>query len=740
MLQQSKVFGALMLSASQPASSSQQQLMLNGSQDGLTTQATSAHTPDPAGAAASEQWVDKHEPHSPDDLVVHKRKVGEVTDWLTGYQDSRAAHPTRVLLVTGPPGCGKSATLRVCAASLNIEVLEWAAPTPTLWDDYQYQAGAGVGYSSKLDEFDRFVTRCKFAALPLASESGRQHPGARAARQPPQQQRQSLASQQPPSQQHQQHGLQRQRQQPRLKLLLVDDLPYVGDAQRRARLAAALQDLAFTARSPVVVITTTEQGSNSSSTRSGCAGRYGAAAVGITSQGLHKDLLAILERAGAATINFNPVTANMIMKALHAIADKEGFTLDPDTADGIAQAAAGDLRSAVQNLQLLYQRQAPGKSQAAAAGSKKGKGKAPRRPHKPVKDADAIVAAEAAKQKAARHMSRDQQLSVYHAIGKILHYKRHKPEEQQQAATQQQQLQRQHGGIDLMNANDDQHQPAAALSQAAGCGIATSKWWYRSPIELDPESIVQGSGLEPVQVAAFLAENYTHFLADDAMQEAANAAAYLSHAGYLACYRNTAASTFGFWDEEDTVAGTVQAAASISVAARGLLFSNTNPAPSRWLPLKGPSCNLPDKAAAGNLVKLSQAVQKLQDSWQDAGPLQHQAIVTLAGQLLHPGRQERAAQVLPYLQVLCRHQQRLWLHHVLPKSWWYLWNGEVAERQSWAVQAHTAPVAIRAALLAAAAHVHGADGAVWQDRLTHIDAQAPHSSADEVEGIETHSD
>jgi preprotein translocase subunit SecG len=31
------------------------------------------------------------------------------------------------------------------------------------------QAGAGVGYSSKLDDFDVFVTRCKFAALPLKS-------------------------------------------------------------------------------------------------------------------------------------------------------------------------------------------------------------------------------------------------------------------------------------------------------------------------------------------------------------------------------------------------------------------------------------------------------------------------------------------------------------------------------------------------------------------------------------------
>ena len=42
---------------------------------------------------------------------------------------------------TGPSGCGKSATLRVLASSLGFEVVEWNAPVPTLWADYQYQVG-----------------------------------------------------------------------------------------------------------------------------------------------------------------------------------------------------------------------------------------------------------------------------------------------------------------------------------------------------------------------------------------------------------------------------------------------------------------------------------------------------------------------------------------------------------------------------------------------------------------------
>jgi hypothetical protein len=51
------------------------------------------------------------------------------------------------------------------------------------------------------------------------------------------------------------------------------------------------------------------------------------------------------------------------------------------------------------------------------------------------------------------------------------------------------------------------------------------------PLRLDPEAVLSGSGLEALQVAAFLSENYTRLMADDAMDEAAEAAAHLSDSG-----------------------------------------------------------------------------------------------------------------------------------------------------------------------------------------------------------------
>ncbi|WIA32153.1 hypothetical protein OEZ86_003002 [Tetradesmus obliquus] len=609
----SKGFGALCFSATQQS----------GSQGATTaSQAAAAATaPDAssipgepaaataAAAAAGVQWADKHEPSSVEGLLVHKRKVAELQAWLQVYLEARQAGycPTRVLLVTGPTGCGKSATLRVLAEALGFELTEWNAPVPTLWQDYQYQAGA----------------------------------------------------------------------------------------------AASLGDLAATARCPVVVVATTEEGGSGGSKGAGYSS-YGSAAAGMTSKGLHKDMLAVLEAAGATYIHFNPITANTISTALHSIAAKEGFALDPDTADAIAQAAAGDLRNAIQSLQLLLLQQQPAPVQAG----KRGKAKAPKRPRRTAKDPEAAAAADAAKRQVAGQVARDQHLSVYHAVGKLLHYKRQQPGEQQGEGAGSQQQPAAAGSSKQEGDSDVELVDAAASQQEQQ--QANSRFW-RPPLRINPEAIIQGSGLEALQVTSFLAENYPHFFAEDAMEQAAAAAAYLSDAGYMACHRSiVASSSAGFWDEDDAAATSLQASAAASTAARGLLYSNSHPAPSRWLPLKGPSCYLPERAAAANLQRLAESVQQLQDGLEQEGPVRQQAGLSLAGQLLHSGRQERAAQVLPYLQVLSRAQQRLWVQALLPRSWCHVWNGSLSEGQGSGRGMQAPPV--RAALAAAVGSVLASSG------------------------------
>lgn len=157
--------------------------------------------------------------------------------------------------------------------------------------------------------------------------------------------------------------------------------------------------------------------------------------------------------------------------------------------------------------------------------------------------------------------------------------------------------------------------------------------------------------------------------------------------------------------------------------------------------------------------RLSGALQALQDeasTWRSSSSSRGgHDVMALAGQLLHAGRQDRAAQVcvvlsrlvvsavagrlmlevvqteggrvavcfltllifvllllvlvqvLPYLQVLAAAPSRLWLHALLPRSWAYTWQGSICERPSQALQGQGAG-AVAAALEAAAAAVGAA--------------------------------
>lgn len=53
-----------------------------------------------------ELWVEKHAPTIAEDLVVHKKKVGEVRAWLQAQaQPGRTPDLSRLLLITGEQQC-----------------------------------------------------------------------------------------------------------------------------------------------------------------------------------------------------------------------------------------------------------------------------------------------------------------------------------------------------------------------------------------------------------------------------------------------------------------------------------------------------------------------------------------------------------------------------------------------------------------------------------------------------------
>lgn len=117
--------------------------------------------------AGSHSWISKHRPRREEQLALHPKKVRDVKEWICGQLEGKTAQ-SRMLIATGPPGCGKSTTIQVLAAAAELDVIEWQTPVPTLWAECRYQGSAGTSYASKIDEFEMFVARTKFAALPLS--------------------------------------------------------------------------------------------------------------------------------------------------------------------------------------------------------------------------------------------------------------------------------------------------------------------------------------------------------------------------------------------------------------------------------------------------------------------------------------------------------------------------------------------------------------------------------------------
>ncbi|XP_064385945.1 cell cycle checkpoint protein RAD17-like isoform X2 [Halichondria panicea] len=68
-------------------------------------------------------WAAKHQPKTAVDLAVHKKKIEEVQQWLEFALSPTAHHP--IVLLTGPPGCGKTATLQALSYDLSFSVVEW---------------------------------------------------------------------------------------------------------------------------------------------------------------------------------------------------------------------------------------------------------------------------------------------------------------------------------------------------------------------------------------------------------------------------------------------------------------------------------------------------------------------------------------------------------------------------------------------------------------------------------------
>ncbi|KAM8793538.1 cell cycle checkpoint protein RAD17-like [Eudromia elegans] len=252
-------------------------------------------------------WVDKYKPKTRNDLAVHRKKIEEVEAWLKMHIFQRKPKQGgSILLLTGPAGCGKTATMQILVKDLGIQVQEWTNPITldftkedikSIFDHdsnfhtYPSQAQAAL--------FQDFLLRAnKYNKLQMLGESSENDK----------------------------------------KLILIEDVPnqFYRDP---SSLHEILRRFVHTSRCPLIFIISDNFSGDS-----------------------NQRLLfpkEILEELCISNISFKPVAPTNMMRVLNRIATIEAtmnreknYAPDKTSLESICRGCSGDIRSAINSLQF----------------------------------------------------------------------------------------------------------------------------------------------------------------------------------------------------------------------------------------------------------------------------------------------------------------------------------------------------------------------------------------------------
>ncbi|KAM4638637.1 cell cycle checkpoint protein RAD17-like isoform 2-T2 [Amazona ochrocephala] len=325
-----------------------------------------------------EPWVDRYKPETQNDLAVQKKKIEEVEAWLKIHILQRQPKQGgSVLLLSGPPGCGKTATIQILAKDLGVQVQEWINPTSLDFtkEDLRNMFGHDSNFhafpsQSQAAVFQDFLLRAnKYNKLQMLGESSENDK----------------------------------------KLILIEDLPNQF-YREPSSLHEILRRFVRMSRCPLIFI------------------------ISDNFSGDSKQRLLfpvdILEELCISTISFKPVATTNMMKVLSRIAATEAslkreknFALDRTSLELLCRGCSGDIRSAINSLQfssmkdyslekefwLKKERSSTVKCEAAPAVSKV------RKKSKADTSEDQEIQAVGGK---------DASIFLFHALGKIIYCKR----------------------------------------------------------------------------------------------------------------------------------------------------------------------------------------------------------------------------------------------------------------------------------------------------------------------------
>ncbi|XP_055600246.1 cell cycle checkpoint protein RAD17 [Uranotaenia lowii] len=97
----------------------------------------------PAPSPRQVDWAIDFAPKSTADLAVHPKKLEELQHWFKTYEKMKASDPVAILLLSGPPGCGKCSAINAVAKDHGYQIAEWTTPVDVdlYSDDYDFESG-----------------------------------------------------------------------------------------------------------------------------------------------------------------------------------------------------------------------------------------------------------------------------------------------------------------------------------------------------------------------------------------------------------------------------------------------------------------------------------------------------------------------------------------------------------------------------------------------------------------------
>lgn len=413
-------------------------------------------------------WSERHAPCSEAALVIAKKKVGDVRDFLC----AGASSGRRLLIIKGPAGCGKASVLRALCMDLGLELVEWSPASRGSRSNQAKPAEAPVVESAEslADSFLRFVAQAdRYRGLDSLDSAGN-----------------TLSR--PPS---------------RPRVALVRDFPFTllessgGNSSRNAAV--------FVERFTAMV-------------NGGALQR--AAFCFNDSRDVHRmvtKLLARVDYRAVVNVVFDSVPRTFAQKALDAAAQAEGLPRGSVDTLALSAECGGDLRHALNALQLA----AGGIPRVVANGCEakprggRGRGKA--------RAADVPVESKALLDGALRQ----QTLGLFHALGRLLWCKRVPPvslDELETLATNgavgapANKRRRKPSKSNLEAGPEPQQLRHEQLVPKA----------TRPPLYFIPEDVMAASNTEPHMMMDWIFTNSVRFYGD--IEDLSNFAASLAHA------------------------------------------------------------------------------------------------------------------------------------------------------------------------------------------------------------------